>query len=311
MSNTSISVVLTHFNKGSLLQRTIESLQPDLPELLEIIVVDDASTDPTWPEFSQKLEQSYPKVKIIRNSDNQGPARRLNQGGNLAQGEYLFFMDADDVLAPHRLTQIVDLMQQSTSDLFYGNKVKIHDLAEINAYSEIITSTIEHPLTYMIQHNIMEMCVMCHRDTWKNSKGCNPSLFIQDESLALQLGAASKKLLFTKTPTVFVILDVEETKSLRGTNRLSRNLNQQHHDMFFTIYDFLKDHNLEQTQQNLLKKKALSTYWKSLKKHNKKSIKEFFYYILSKRNPDKWWSARVEQLKAYFSNLDHVRRPNT
>lgn len=311
MSNTSISVVLTHYNKGPLLQRTIESLQPDLPELLEIIVVDDASTDPSWLKFSQKLEQSYPKVKIIRNSDNQGPARRLNQGGNSAQGEYLFFMDADDVLAPNRLTQIVGLMQQSTSDLFYGNKVKIHDLAEIYAYSEILTSTIEHPLTYMIQHNIMEMCVMCHKDTWKNSSGCNSSLFIQDESLALQLGTVSKKLLFTETPTVFVILDAEETKSLRGTNRLSRNLNQQHHDMFFTIYDFLKNHNLEQSQQNLLKKKALSTYWKSLKSSHKKSLKEFFCYILAKRSPEKWWDIRSEDLKAYFSQLDHVRKPRS
>ena len=66
MSTTSISVVLTHFNKGQLLQRTVDSLQPDLPELLEIIIVDDASTDPNWPLFSKKIELQYPKVKIIQ-----------------------------------------------------------------------------------------------------------------------------------------------------------------------------------------------------------------------------------------------------
>lgn len=306
-----ISVILTHFNKGPLLQRTIESLQPDLPELLEIIVADDASTDPNWKNFSQQLEQHYPKVKIIHNTDNQGPANRLNQGGNAAQGDYLFFMDADDVLAPQRLKYIVELMQSENCDLFYGNKVKIRDLAEINNHPQMHTHCIEHPLTYMIQHNIMEMCVMCSKELWLKSQGCNSSLFIQDESLALELGVVAQKLLFTETATVFVVLDAEETKTKRGNNRLSQNLNQQHHDMFFTIYDFLTTHNLDQTQQNLLKKKALSTYWKSLKSHDQKSLTEFFYYVFAKRNPEKWWANRAEDLKHYFAQLDHVRRPLT
>lgn len=309
MSTTSISVVLTHFNKGKLLQRTIDSLQPDLPELLEIIIVDDASTDPNWPLFSKKIELQYPKVKIIQNHDNKGPANRLNQGANAAQGDYIFFMDADDVLAPNRLKQIIDLMQSGQYDLFYGNKVKIHDLVAIQSFPNIDTISIEDPLTYIIEHNIMEMCVMCSKEVWQNSKGCNPSLFIQDESLALELGVTAKKLLFTKTPTVFVILDQEETKTKRGDNRLSKNLNQQHHDMFFTIYDFLNAHLLNENQRKILKKKALSTYWKSLKSQNQQSIKEFLYYILAKRNPDKWWTTRNQELKTYFSLLNSVRKP--
>ncbi|WP_130804399.1 glycosyltransferase family 2 protein [Acinetobacter ihumii] len=310
MSSPRISVVLTHFNKGLLLQRTIDSLQPEQPDLLEIIIVDDASTDPSWLEFSNTLEQTYQKVKIITNSNNLGPANRLNQGADLALGDYIFFMDADDVLAPERLKQIMTLMQESNCDLFYGNKVKIHDLNEIHHFPEISTMTVEQPLTYMIQHNIMEMCVMCTRDLWQESKGCNPTLFIQDESLALELGMVAKKLLFTETPTVFVILDENETKQIRGKNRLSQNLNQQHHDMFFTIDDFLMNHNLNPQQKMLLQKKALSTYWKSLKVTNRKSIKEFIFYVFAKYNPEKWWNIRHTELRQYFSMLDRVRRPH-
>lgn len=309
MSIPRISVVLTHFNKGPLLQRTIDSLQPELDELFEIIVADDASTDPAWPETSAALEQLYPKVKIIRNSNNLGPANRLNQGANAAQGDYIFFMDADDVLAPNRLKDIANLMQQANCDLFYGNKVKIYDLAEIQQYPSMQTQTVEKPLSYMIKHNIMEMCVMCSRELWQKSGGCNPALFIQDESLALQLGAQAEQLLFTETPTVFVILDAEETKTKRGDNRLSQNLNQQHHDMFFTIYDFLNDHQLTQEQSAMLKKKALSTYWKSLKHRNKSSLSEFFFYAFAKKRPEKWWTKRESELKTYFAALDHVRHP--
>lgn len=309
MSIPRISVVLTHFNKGPLLQRTIDSLQPEQEELFEIIVADDASTDPAWPETSSALEQLYPKVKIIRNSSNLGPANRLNQGANAAQGDYIFFMDADDVLAPSRLKDIANLMQQSNCDLFYGNKVKIYDLTETQQYPSMQTQTVEKPLSYMIKHNIMEMCVMCSRELWQKSGGCNPALFIQDESLALQLGAQAEQLLFTETPTVFVILDAEETKTKRGDNRLSQNLNQQHHDMFFTIYDFLNDHQLNPEQSTLLKRKALSTYWKSLKYRNKNNLADFFYYVLAKKQPEKWWTKRELELKSYFMALDHVRHP--
>lgn len=308
--SVSISVVLTHFNKGSLLQRTIDSLQPNLPELLEIIVVDDASTDPDWDAFSKQLEKQYPKIQIIRNKDNKGPANRLNQGANVAQGEYIFFMDADDVLAPNRLKQIVEHMRDDECDLFYGNKVKIHNLDDITRYPTIDAMVVEEPLSYIIKHNIMEMCVMCSRSLWQKSNGCNSRLFIQDESLALELGVVANKLLFTETPSVFVILDVEETKTRRGNNRLSQNLNQQHHDMFFTIYDFLDQHTLSRPQQTLLKKKALSTYWKSLKHRDQKSLKEFVCYLLAKSNPEKWWSVRLNKLRNYFSQLDQVRKPN-
>lgn len=311
MASLNISVVLTHFNKGPLLQRTIESLNPNLPELSEIIVVDDCSTDPQWPKFSKHLEELYfPKLKIIRNQDNQGPARRLNQGGNNAQGDYIFFMDADDVLVPNRLKDIANQLQVSNCDLFYGNKVKTHNLDVIQQYPNMNTSISEDPLSFIIQHNIMEMCVMCTKSVWQKSGGCNPSLFIQDESLSLQLGHVAQRLLFTETPTVFVILDEEETKQKRGNNRLSQNLNQQHHDTFITIYDFLNSNQLTQFQQHKLKQKALSTYWKSLKSRNKKTFIEFIYYILGKSYPEKLWVKRQAQLKSYFEQLDYVRKPN-
>lgn len=311
MSSLRISVVLTHFNKGPLLQRTIQSLNPDLPELTEIIVVDDCSTDPQWPEFSKYLEELYfPKVKIIRNQYNQGPARRLNQGGNIAQGDYIFFMDSDDVLVPNRLKDIALQLQATHCDLFYGNKVKTHNIEVIHQHPIMDTIISDDPLSFIIQHNIMEMCVMCSKVVWGKSGGCNPSLFIQDESLSLKLGSAAQKLLFTETPTVFVILDKDETKQKRDDNRLSQNLNQQHHDTFFTIYDFINSNQLTQSQQHKLKQKALSTYWKSLKSRDKKSFIEFIYYILGKSYPEKWWIKRQAHLKSYFEQLNYVRKPN-
>lgn len=230
-----ISVILTHYNKGQLLNRTIESLQPQDENLHEIIVVDDCSTDPEWSKNSKYLIETYPKIKIIQNADNKGPAVRLNQGAFSATGNYLFFMDADDVLAPNRLNMFLAEMQKQNADLCYAEKVKIHDLNEIQKHTIATWQSSTTPLNYVLENNIMQMCVMCTRDLFIKSKGCNENIFIQDESLALNLSKYSKKIISSDLHSVFVILDETETKSIRGENRLSRHLEQQHHDMFFTI----------------------------------------------------------------------------
>ncbi len=97
---------------------------------------------------------------------------------------------------------------------------------------------------------------MCTRDLFIKSKGCNENIFIQDESLALNLSKYSKKIISSDLHSVFVILDETETKSIRGENRLSRHLEQQHHDMFFTIDDFIRDYPdiAEQNKKLLIKK---------------------------------------------------------
>lgn len=310
MSMPTISVVLTHFNKGLLLQRTIESLEPNLAEILEIIVVDDCSTNPDWPDFAKFLEQKYfPKVKIINNAQNKGPATRLNQGGNAAQGEYIFFMDADDVLAPNSLLSMLDALKKEDADLFYGKTRKVSQLNEVPNFVAEHLQVSSNALDFIIQNNIVQMCVMCRQDVWKKSGGCNQNLFIQDESLALSLAAASQKLIYSTTPAVFIILEQEETKQKRADHRLSQNLNQQHHDTFFTIYDFLDHHPVKADQQLALKKKALSMYWKSLKSRNKKTFFDFVFYVIGKINPELSWLKRQDFLKKYFSQLDHVRKP--
>ena len=165
-----ISVILTHYNKGQLLNRTIESLQPQDENLHEIIVVDDCSTDPEWSKNSKYLIETYPKIKIIQNADNKGPAVRLNQGAFSATGDYLFFMDADDVLAPNRLNMFLAEMQKQNADLCYAEKVKIHDLNEIQKHTIATWQSSTTPLNYVLENNIMQMCVMCTRDLFIKSK---------------------------------------------------------------------------------------------------------------------------------------------
>lgn len=306
-----ISVILTHYNKGLLLNRTIESLGPEDEKLHEIIVVDDYSTDPEWPRNCEYLIATYPKVKIIQNTDNQGPAVRLNQGAFSATGEFLFFMDADDILAQNRLSMFLKKMQDHNADLCYAEKVKIHDLNEIKKYITGSWESSTNPLSYVIKNNIMQMCVMCTKELFIKSSGCNENIFIQDESLALNLSKYSKKIVSSNLPSVFVLLDQNETKSIRGENRLSRHLEQQHHDMFFTIDDFIQDFpNLDKESKKILTSKAISTYWKSVRNTSKMKPSDLLIYLSAKINPIRSWNKHHSTLIRYFSQLEHVRKIN-
>lgn len=303
-----ISIVLTHFNKGLLLNRTIDSLNFQDDIVHEIIIVDDASTDPNWHENSDYLKKLSPKIKIISNFENKGPAIRLNQGGLSAEGEYLFFMDADDVLAPDRLSLFLNEMKLNHADLCYAKKVKIHDIEEIKKHQHATWEISQTPLRYIVENNIMQMCVMCTRDLFLKSTGCNEKVFIQDESLALNLGKFSKTLISTDLHSVFVILDKDETKSIRGSNRLSRDLAQQHHDHFFTIYDFIQQApELENHTKTLLIKKAISTYWKSKKSTNSATITDHIIYLYSKINAQYIFNNNKEKIILHFRNLQNIR----
>ena len=158
----------------------------------------------------------------------------------------------------------------------------------------------------------MQMCVMCSKELFLKAGGCNEKIFIQDESLALNLGKYSQKIISTDLHCVFVILDEEETTRVRGENRLSRHLEQQHYDMFFTIDDFLQNYpNIDQENKKILIKKAFSTYWKSIKNTPQQCFSDLLIYLGSKVSPIKIWDKNHQHLIEYFEKLDHVRKIRT
>ena len=92
-----ISVVIPCYNQAQFLGEAIESVLAQTYLPVEIVVVDDGSTDD--PE---KVAGRYPGVSFVRQA-NRGPAAARNTGLNKSTGSYLLFLDADDRLLPHGL----------------------------------------------------------------------------------------------------------------------------------------------------------------------------------------------------------------
>ena len=95
--NPLISVIIPTFNAGRFLPDAIASIREQSHEPLEILLVDDGSTDET-----KGLAEQWPDVRYLRQT-NQGAAAARNAGIHAARGSLLAFLDADDVWTPDHL----------------------------------------------------------------------------------------------------------------------------------------------------------------------------------------------------------------
>lgn len=126
-----ISVVIPVHNGADFLQPTIQSClsQKNLPVDLEIIIVNDASTDST-PELLSELAK-YDSINVIHFEKNKGVAAARNQGIKSARGNYIAFLDADDVMEPDKLAiQYAEFQQNPNVDFIFTAVNHVHDNGE-------------------------------------------------------------------------------------------------------------------------------------------------------------------------------------
>lgn len=105
-----VSVLLAVHNGGALLTDAVTSVLAQTFEDLELLLVDDASTDDAVEALP-----SDPRVRILRNDRNLGQIPSLNRGLAEARGEYVARLDHDDLCLPHRLERQVEALDRDSS----------------------------------------------------------------------------------------------------------------------------------------------------------------------------------------------------
>lgn len=103
MSTPRVSVLIPTYNRAALLREALDSVFAQSYQDFEVIVVDDGSTDDT-----RDVIASYGSDVTCVVTARGGPARARNAGMQLARGEYLCYLDSDDLFYPHKLALQVD-----------------------------------------------------------------------------------------------------------------------------------------------------------------------------------------------------------
>lgn len=119
--NTLVSVVIPTYNRAKYLKDAIASVLEQDYQHIELIVVDDGSTDNTKEIVHQFTENEHIKITYIYQS-NQGAQAARNKGYELAKGEYLVFFDSDDLWKKEKLSkQILFLEAHPDYGMVYSN----------------------------------------------------------------------------------------------------------------------------------------------------------------------------------------------
>lgn len=122
-NNPLISVIIPVYNGDRYLAQTIESVLAQTYSPIEIILVDDGSTD-----GSAEIAKSYSEVDYIYQS-NQGVSVARNNGIAAAKGEFIAFIDADDLWISDKLSVQIDLLVNNPH--FAGNMVQYRNFLEL------------------------------------------------------------------------------------------------------------------------------------------------------------------------------------
>ncbi len=128
-----ISVIIPAYNAALTLQRCLTSVFNQTYQNIEIICINDGSTDNTFDVITQ-LKTLSPFPFIIVTQAQKGATSARNHGLSISKGEYLQFLDADDELLPSKIEQQVALVHQHHSHIIIG----AYNLISVNRNARII-----------------------------------------------------------------------------------------------------------------------------------------------------------------------------
>jgi len=109
MTNPLVSVVIPTFNKSKSIRATVRSVLNQTYSNIELILVDNGSTDSTR-EVISKLAESITNLRVIFMSENLGPSNARNVGIRNSNGRYVFLLDGDELFHPRKIETQVAFM---------------------------------------------------------------------------------------------------------------------------------------------------------------------------------------------------------
>jgi len=115
MTNPLVSIIVPVYNAQKGLSRCLESICSQTYQELEIIVLNDGSTDDSLA-ICEQFRAKDPRIMVV-DKENEGVSRTRNAGLTLAQGDYIQFADSDDALDPDYTQNLVQAALQHNADL--------------------------------------------------------------------------------------------------------------------------------------------------------------------------------------------------
>lgn len=121
--STVLSVVMPAFNEEATLSQIVKKVL-EIPQLMELIIVDDCSTDRTR-SIAQKLAEQDTRIRYIRQPKNGGKTAALKAGFAASRGEIVIVQDADLEYDPAEIADVITPIIEGNADVVYGSRFMV------------------------------------------------------------------------------------------------------------------------------------------------------------------------------------------
>lgn len=232
-----VSVIIPVFNGEKTIKRCIESVQNQTLSDIEIIVVNDGSTDSTANVLSE-----FENIKVIE-QENRGQGMARNAGMDAAAGDYIGFADADDTVEPQMYEKMyaiavdnnAEIVQCNLTDI-YPNGDKRTQLSDFDGVVGIIDNA-DYMAKYMAGYiHSYEVCnKIFKREFIRDTKlkfGDTKRYFSEDILFNMEAVKHLKRICFTKEPYY--------NYYQRGESHMHKNLEERLEKMVCLFDDYLK-----------------------------------------------------------------------
>ena len=112
-----VSIIVPVYNSESYLRDCLDSLVNQTLKEIEIIAIDDASTDKSLEILLEYAKKYSGKIKVFANEQNKGQGASRNIGLSIANGEYVGFLDSDDYVAPAMYEELYETAKEKRADI--------------------------------------------------------------------------------------------------------------------------------------------------------------------------------------------------
>ncbi|MEX2512908.1 MAG: glycosyltransferase family A protein [Cyclobacteriaceae bacterium] len=182
-----VSIIIPVYNKAAYIRETLDSAMGQTYSHTEIILIDDGSTDGSFEILNEYLKK-YPNKINLLDQENKGVSVATNVGIQAAKGEYIQFLDADDLMSSDKIERQIQLLSEKSQDIiasceWVNFKDSIH---EINKVPYGIFKDFDSGIDWLLRAwNHQEMMAdsswMTHRSLIEKAGPWNESLTINQD----------------------------------------------------------------------------------------------------------------------------------
>jgi glycosyltransferase involved in cell wall biosynthesis len=200
-----VSIIIPLYNAESYIEQTIQSVIEQTYQHLEIIVVDDFSNDQSFDIVSNIKSD---KIKLVKNK-KKGACAARNYGFELSKGDYIQYLDADDILSKNKInSQLLLLLKNNHNSIASCGWEKFTTKYQhLKARKQLINKSYDSPLQWLL-------------DTWSGKGMGLISIWLTPRNLIKQAGLWNENLLINQDGEFFCRVLLQASKVIYCDNAL-------------------------------------------------------------------------------------------